>query len=139
MFYLVTHSTHWFYGYMADIWQRTIETERGYSFPLAGRVLLYAPSHRQDSKYHSLCYTSHGALAGIRIFLQSYEFNPHNSNIIAVIRTLFKNIKIFISHYCLSYNTVLRYTFYKIPLPFLLFDSFFSSSYFLSVQYFSKF
>ena len=31
---------------------------------LAARVLLYAPSHRQDSTYHSLCYTSRGALAG---------------------------------------------------------------------------
>ena len=29
-----------------------------YSFRLATRVLLYAPSHRQDSTYHSLCYTS---------------------------------------------------------------------------------
>ena len=38
----------------------------GYSFRLAARVLLYAPSHRQDSTYHSLCYTSRGALAGTR-------------------------------------------------------------------------
>ena len=38
----------------------------GYSFQLAARVLLYAPSHRQDSTYHSLCYTSRGALAGTR-------------------------------------------------------------------------
>ena len=38
----------------------------GYSFRLAARVLLYALSHRQDSTYHSLCYTSHGALAGTR-------------------------------------------------------------------------
>ena len=38
----------------------------GYSFWLAARVLLYAPSHRQDSTYHSLCYTSRGALAGTR-------------------------------------------------------------------------
>ena len=30
----------------------------GYSFRLAARVLLYAPSHRQDSTYHGLCYTS---------------------------------------------------------------------------------
>ena len=30
------------------------------------RVLLYAPSHRQDSTYHGLCYTSRGALAGTR-------------------------------------------------------------------------
>ena len=38
----------------------------GYSFWLAVRVLLYAPSHRQDSTYHSLCYTSRGALAWMR-------------------------------------------------------------------------
>ena len=37
----------------------------GYSFRLAARVLLYAPSHRQDSTYHGLCYTSRGALAGM--------------------------------------------------------------------------
>ena len=36
----------------------------GYSFRLSARVLLYASSHRQDNTYHSLCYTSHGALAG---------------------------------------------------------------------------
>ena len=35
-------------------------------FLLTARVLLYAPSHRQDSTYHSLCYTSRGALAGTR-------------------------------------------------------------------------
>ena len=69
MFYLTKHSTH---GYMAsDIWLRTILTVRketrcrhiGYSFRLTARVLLYAPSHRQDSTYHGLCYTSRGALA----------------------------------------------------------------------------
>ena len=38
----------------------------GYSLRLTARVLLYAPSHRQDSTYHSLCYTSCGALAGMR-------------------------------------------------------------------------
>ena len=27
---------------------------------------LYPPSHRQDNTYHSLCYTSRGALAGMR-------------------------------------------------------------------------
>ena len=32
----------------------------GYSFRLAARVLLYAPSHRQDNTYHDLCYTSLG-------------------------------------------------------------------------------
>ena len=73
MFYLTTHSTHFIYGYMAsDIWQRTTQIAReetrcrhmGYSFRLA--VLLYASSHRQDNTYHSLCYTSCGALAGTR-------------------------------------------------------------------------
>ena len=53
MFYLTTHSTHFIYGYMASyIWLRTILIVReetcchhiGYSFWLAARVLLYAPS-----------------------------------------------------------------------------------------------
>ena len=75
MFYLTTHSTHFIYGYMAsEIWLRTILIVRketrcrhiGYSFRLTARVLLYAPSHRQDSTYHGLCYTSRGALAGTR-------------------------------------------------------------------------
>ena len=38
----------------------------GYSFRLTAKILLYAPSHRQDSTYHGLCYTSRGALAGTR-------------------------------------------------------------------------
>ena len=58
----------------SDIWLRTILIVRektrcrhiGYSFRLAARVLLYAPSHRQDSTYHGLCDTSRGALAGTR-------------------------------------------------------------------------
>ena len=75
MFYLTAHSTHFIYGYIAsDIWLRTILIVRketrcrhmGYSFRLTTRVLLYAPSHRQDSTYHGLCYTSRGALAGTR-------------------------------------------------------------------------
>ena len=57
MFYLMTHSTHFIYGYMAsDIWLTTILIVRketrchhiGYSYRLTARVLLYAPSHRQD-------------------------------------------------------------------------------------------
>ena len=38
----------------------------GYSLLLAAWDLLYAPSYRQDSTYHSLCYTSCGELAGTR-------------------------------------------------------------------------
>ena len=56
----------------SNTWLRTILIVRketrcrhiGYSFRLTARVLLYAPSHRQDSTYHSLCYTSRGTLAG---------------------------------------------------------------------------
>ena len=75
MFYLTTHSTHFIYSYMAsDIWLRTILIVRketrcrhiGYSYRLAARDLLYAPSHRQDNTYHGLCHTSSGALAGTR-------------------------------------------------------------------------
>ena len=75
MFYLTTHSTHFIYGYMAsDIWLRTILIVRKetrcrhihYSYRVTARVLLYAPSHRQDNTYHGLCYTSRGALAGTR-------------------------------------------------------------------------
>ena len=42
------------------------DSEKGNSFRLTARVLLYAPSHRQDSTYQGLCYTSRGALAGTR-------------------------------------------------------------------------
>ena len=74
MFYLTTHSTHFIYGYMAsDIWLKTILIVRketrcrhiGYSYRLTAKVLLYAPSHRQDNTYHGLCYTSRRALAGL--------------------------------------------------------------------------
>ena len=87
MFYLTTHSTHFIYGYMAsDIWLRTILILRketrcrhiGYSYWLTARVLLYAPSHRQDNTYHGLCYTSRGALAGTR---NSSMGPPHEGSI----------------------------------------------------------
>ena len=86
MFYLTTHSTIFFNGYMAsDIWLRTILIVRkethchhiGYSFRLTARVLLYAPSHRQDNTYHGICYTSLGALAGAR----SSMGPPHEGSI----------------------------------------------------------
>ena len=87
MFYLTTHSTHFIYGYMAsDIWLRTILIVRketrcrhiGYSYRLTARVLLYAPSRRQDNTYHGLCYTSRGALAGTR---NSSMGSPHEGSI----------------------------------------------------------
>ena len=50
----------------------------GFSFRLTARVLLYAPSHREDSTYHSLCYISRGALAGTR---NSSMGRPHEGSI----------------------------------------------------------
>ena len=87
MFYLTMHSTHFIYGYMAsDIWLRTILIVRketccrhiGYSLRLTTRDILYAPSHRQDSTYHDLCYTSCEALAGTR---NSSMGSPHEGSI----------------------------------------------------------
>ena len=49
-----------------------------YSFQLTARVLLYAPSLRQDSTYHGLCYTSRGALAGMK---NSSMGPPHEESI----------------------------------------------------------
>ena len=70
----------------SDIWLRTILIVRketrcrhiGYSYRLTARVLLYAPSHRQDNTYHSHCYTSRGALAGTR---NSSMGPPHEGSI----------------------------------------------------------
>ena len=87
MFYLNRTQHIFIYGYMAsDIWLRTILIVRketrcrhiGYSYRLAARVLLYAPSHRQDNTYHGLCYTSCGALAGTR---NSSMGPPHEGSI----------------------------------------------------------
>ena len=36
------------------------------TFPLIAKVLLYAPSNREDSTYHGISHTSRGALAGTR-------------------------------------------------------------------------
>ena len=69
MFYLTTHSTHFYlrlYGVRHMVTKNHSDREEtccrhiGYSFQLATRVLLYASSH-------GLCYTSRGALAGTRI------------------------------------------------------------------------
>ena len=47
-------------------------------FPISSKCSLYAPSHRQDSIYHNLCYTSRGALAGTR---NSSMDPPHEGSI----------------------------------------------------------
>ena len=75
-----------FYLRLYGVRHRTIHIVRketccchiGYSFRLTSRVLLYAPSQRQDSTFHGLCYTSRGALAGTR---NSSMGPPHEGSI----------------------------------------------------------
>ena len=91
MFYLTTHSTHFIYGYKAsDIRLRTILIVRketrcrhiGYSYRLTARVILYAPSHRQDNTYHGHCYTSRGALAGTEGIKEMFYLTTHSTHFI---------------------------------------------------------
>ena len=58
----------WLYGFRHKLKNHSgsEREETRYSFRLAARVLLYESSHRQDRTYHSLCYTSRGALTGTR-------------------------------------------------------------------------
>ena len=88
MLYLMTHSTHFIYGYNAsDIWLMTTEIAReethcshmDYSFRLAARVLLYASSHRQDSTLLCLCYTCHGAMVGMRNSSMAIDPTTHHT------------------------------------------------------------
>ena len=61
MFYLTTHLTHLQLYDVRHMVKDHSDSERGNPLPpngLAARVLLYATSHRQDTTYHSLCYTS---------------------------------------------------------------------------------
>ena len=74
MCYLTTHSTK----YHSDSERGNPLPPHGLLFRLTARVLLYAPSHKQDSTYHSLCYTSRGALAGTR---NSFMGPPHEGSI----------------------------------------------------------
>ena len=61
------------------------DSEKGNPLPphrlllsINSKVLLYAPSHRQDNTYNGLCYTSRGALAGTR---NSSMGPPHEGSI----------------------------------------------------------
>ena len=60
--------------------------EMGYSFLLAAGVLLYTLSHREDSTYHGLCYTSRGTMAGT-----SCKIEAHFPQILTVLPTLGNN------------------------------------------------
>ena len=74
--YLMMHSTHLYlrlYGRCMVKGHSVSERKEtcccqhiGYFFQLAAWDLLYVSFHRYNSSYHSLCYTSRGALAGMR-------------------------------------------------------------------------
>ena len=70
IFCLMTFSTHFIYGYMikdhSDSERGNLLPPHGLLFPISSKVFLYAPSHRQDSTHHSVCYTSRRVLAGTR-------------------------------------------------------------------------
>ena len=76
------------------------------SFRLTARVLLYAPSHRQDSTYHSLCYTSHGALAGTR---NSSMCSCHESPFINYLYNQRVYFNIYSQQYFTSINIIFIY------------------------------
>ena len=73
MFNLTTHSTHFIYG-VGHMVKDHSDSESGNPLPPHGLLFpissngsfICTSSHRQDSTYHSLCYTSRGALAGTR-------------------------------------------------------------------------
>ena len=109
-------NTFFIYGYMAsDIWLRTILIVRketrcrhiGYSYRLTARVLLYAPSHRQDNTYHGLCCTSRGALAGTRnslygkrLFYAKHIYMFHNTSTCICILFEFSYVILFSADMC---------------------------------------
>ena len=65
MFCLMMHSKHFLFMIIRR--EEIHCCHMGYSFWLAARALLYAPSHRQDNTYHGLCYTSCGTLVECEI------------------------------------------------------------------------
>ena len=83
------------------------DSERGNALPPHGLLFPINSkgsfiSHRQDSTYHDLCYTSRGALAGTRIFCQC---NP--TILIGDFITELLNKKLY-TVYTINHNTVLK-------------------------------
>ena len=67
MFYLMTHSTHFIYSYMAS------DSERGNLLPpLHGLLFPISSKGSFICTYHILCYTSRGALSGMRYCSMCY-------------------------------------------------------------------
>ena len=81
MFYSTLDSTYFIYGYMVlgYIVKDHLDSERnhymGYSFRLAAKNILRAPSNRRDHTDHDLCYIGCGALAGNSSSSQSLHYD----------------------------------------------------------------
>ena len=69
-FYLLLYGVEHMVKDHSDSERGNLLPPHGLLFPINSKVLLYAPSHRQDNTYHGLCYTSRGAPAGTRIRLK---------------------------------------------------------------------
>ena len=50
----------------SDSERGNLQPPHGLLFPINSKGFLYAPSHREDSTYHGLCYTRREVLAGTR-------------------------------------------------------------------------
>ena len=64
-FYLRLYGVRHMVKYHSDS-ERNLLLSHGLLFPISSKVILDAPSHRQDSTYHGLSYTSRGALTGMK-------------------------------------------------------------------------
>ena len=66
----------------SDIERGNLLPPHGLLFPInsKGSFICIIPQTRQDNTYHSLCYTSRGALAGMRNS-STYYIKPRSNNI----------------------------------------------------------
>ena len=85
----ITHKYLSEFGTILIVRKETRCRHIGYSYRLTARVLLYAPSHRQDSTYHGLCYTSRGTLVGTRNSSIGHRFEIQYTKIYKSVLLLF--------------------------------------------------
>ena len=60
----------------------------GLLFPISNKGSFILTSHKQDSKYHCLCYTSRGVLAGMRNRVKDHS-DSERGNLLPPHRLLF--------------------------------------------------
>ena len=113
------------------------DSERGNLLPsLHGLLFIYAPSHRQDSTYHCLCYTTRGALAGMRN--SSWRIDPmthrtmsehsyHGAPLVVWVKTmchtLQDSVEQYVTRYRIQWNNVSHITGFSGTICHMLQDS----------------